>query len=80
MNILHFLKVNSIINRNSQCELCVGANLKSADLEGSQMFRVELRVASLKGARLRNCDLRRATLAGADLEVIHTVFTHYTPE
>lgn len=43
--------------------------MKFADLTGSQMFGVYLRVASLKGAILRNCDLRRANLAGADLEV-----------
>ena len=45
-----------------------GVNMKSCDLEASQMSGVNLRVATMKGANLQNCNLRGAILAGADLE------------
>jgi len=44
------------------------AILKGAQLEGSQMSNVNLRLAILKGANMQNCVLREAMLAGADLE------------
>ena len=47
----------------------LGVNMKSCDLEASQMSGVNLRVATMKGANLQNCNLRGAILAGADLEV-----------
>ena len=46
-----------------------GVNLRNANLEGSQMAKVNLRVATLKHGNMKNCDLRGAVLAGADLEV-----------
>ena len=49
--------------------LLLGANLKGAILEGSQMSNVNLRLAMLKGTNMQNCVLRDAILAGADLEV-----------
>ena len=48
----------------------IGVNLRSANLEGSQMAKVNLRVATLKHGNMKNCDLRGAVLAGADLEVL----------
>ena len=50
--------------------LLIGVNLRNANLEGSQMAKVNLRVATLKHGNMKNCDLRGAVLAGADLEVI----------
>ena len=47
-----------------------GVNLRNANLEGSQMAKVNLRVATLKHGNMKNCDLRGAVLAGADLEVL----------
>lgn len=47
----------------------LGANLKNAVLDGSQMTGINLRIANLKGACLLNCVLHDAILAGADLEV-----------
>ena len=43
--------------------------MRNANLEGSQMAKVNLRVATLKHGNMKNCDLRGAVLAGADLEV-----------
>lgn len=58
--------------------VCVGANLKGVDMEGSQMTGINLRVATLKNAKLKNCNLRGATLAGTDLEVCpHRVMLTY---
>ena len=48
----------------------IGVNLRNANLEGSQMAKVNLRVATLKHGNMKNCDLRGAVLAGADLEVL----------
>ena len=50
--------------------LSIGVNLRNANLEGSQMAKVNLRVATLKHGNMKNCDLRGAVLAGADLEVL----------
>jgi len=47
----------------------VGANLKGACLDSSQMNGVNLRLASLKGASMKLCGLRFADMAGTDLEV-----------
>ena len=52
----------------------VGANLKGAMFDNSQMNGVNLRLASLKGASLRSCNLRYAIMAGTDLEVSICVF------
>ena len=47
----------------------LGANLRGAVMEGSNMAKANLRVATIKHGNLKNCDLRAAVLAGADLEV-----------
>jgi len=62
------------INPRQNPAILEGANLRSANLDGSQMSRVVLRVACLKNARLSNCDLRCAVLAGADLEVYYRIY------
>ena len=41
-----------------------GVNLRGANLEGSCMPFINLRVADLKNAVLRNCDIRWGVLAG----------------
>ena len=47
----------------------VGANLKAAIFDNSQMNGVNLRLASLRGSSLRSCNLRYAIMAGTDMEV-----------
>ena len=56
-------------NNTHYRHFCKGVNLRNANLEGSQMAKVNLRVATLKHGNMKNCDLRGAVLAGADLEV-----------
>ena len=47
----------------------VGANVKAAIFDNSQMNGVNLRLASLRGSSLRSCNLRYAIMAGTDMEV-----------
>jgi len=54
----------------------VGANLKGACLDSSQMNGVNLRLASLKGASMKLCGLRFADMAGTDLEVKCFIILH----
>lgn len=41
--------------------------LQNVNLEGSKMYRVNLRLASLKNANIQNCGLNRACFSGANL-------------
>ena len=51
----------------------VGANLKAAIFDNSQMNGVNLRLASLRGSSLRSCNLRYAIMAGTDMEVRNAI-------